>query len=94
MRSRAIHTAGWNFPFHLKGFCNPATATRLNRCRYHLLRNVIPTLLMVVSLSLVTLTLSAWIDQARLNRDAASALSPQAVAGSVPGAAQLPASTR
>jgi hypothetical protein len=76
LRSRAIHPVGVNLSCCLNSSYHPAATTLFERCRYHLLRNVIPTLLIVVSLSWIVLLLTAQIDKAKLDRQDAASLTP------------------
>lgn len=68
MGSRAIRAAGGNISFNGRASNHPYVFSSLERCRYHLLRNVIPTILIVVGASWVTLLLAEQIYKAKLAR--------------------------
>ncbi|WP_027716219.1 hypothetical protein [Desulfuromonas sp. TF] len=66
MGSRAIHHAGGNISFNGRTSYHSDVFRTLERCRYHLLRNVIPILLIVVGTSWITLLLTEQIYTAKL----------------------------
>jgi len=68
MGGRAIHPVGGNISFNGRTSYHSDVLSILERCRYHLLRNVIPTLLIVVGASWITLLLSEQIYKAKLAR--------------------------
>jgi len=68
MRGRAIRSTGEHLSFYLTPTCHPVAAAFLERCRYHLVRNVVPTLLGMLFLGGLTLFLSAQIYGARMDR--------------------------
>ena len=68
MGSRAIHPAGRNILFNGRTSYYSDVFSILERCRYHLLRNVIPTLLIVVGTTWITLLVSEQIYKAKLAR--------------------------
>jgi hypothetical protein len=68
MGSRAIRVAGGNISFNGRASDHSYVFRSLERCRYHLFRNVIPTILIVVGTSWVTLLLAEQIYKAKLAR--------------------------
>ena len=77
MGSRAIRAAGGNISFNGRASYHSYVFSSLERCRYHLLRNVIPTILIVVGASGVTLLLAEQIYQAKLARAERSSVATQ-----------------
>lgn len=69
MRGSAIHPAGGNISFNGRTSYHPDASTPLERCRYHLLWNVIPTLLIVAGVSWISLLLTEQIYKAELARE-------------------------
>jgi len=65
MGSRAIRAAGGNTSINGRASHHSYS---LERCRYHLLRNVIPTILIVVGTTWVTLLLAEQIYKAKQTR--------------------------
>ena len=68
MRVRAFHPAEGNISFNGRTSYHSDVLSALERCRYHLLCNVIPTLLIVVGVSWVSLLLTEQIYKAKLAR--------------------------
>ena len=68
MRSRTIRPAGDYLSFHHYPSNHLVTRAFLERCRYHLVRNVLPTLLGLLIMGGITLFLSAQIYAARMDR--------------------------
>lgn len=87
MRGSAIHHVGGNISFNGRTSYHADVFTTLERCRYHLLRNVIPTLLIVVGVSWISLLLTEQIYKAKQARLAALK-AQQSVAMDVAGRTQ------
>lgn len=86
MRSSVMHTAGGSFSFNGKTAYGPYVATTLERVRYHLFRNVIPTVLILVGASWISLLLTEQIYEAKLARgERPSVEFPQRLAMNVQG---------
>jgi len=68
MGGHAIQPAGGNISFNERISYHSDVFNTLERCRYHLLRNVIPTILIVVGVSWITLLLTEQIYKAKLAR--------------------------
>jgi len=85
MRSRVFNPAG-PVSSYLKASYPIDAANFLKRIRYHLLKNILPTLLIVIISSAITLLLSGQIEKAKLIREEpATASSPQTSQGSPSG---------
>jgi len=68
MGSRAIRAVGGIISFNGRASHHFYISNSLERCRYHLLRNVIPTVLIVVGTTWATLLLAEQIYKAKLAR--------------------------
>jgi hypothetical protein len=68
MGSRAIRAVGGNISFNGRASNHSSVSNSLERFRHHLLRNVIPIILIVVGASWVTLLLAEQIYKAKLAR--------------------------
>ena len=71
MRGRAFHPAGF-VSSYLKASYLREDHSFLGRCRNHLLKNILPTLFIVICSSVITLFLSGLIDQAKPGHDGAN----------------------
>ena len=75
MRDHAIHSAEGNISLQVKSAYKPESTTLLARCCEHLLCNVLPTLLIAVGISSLTLLLCEQIDKAKPAREVLPAIS-------------------
>jgi len=78
MRGRAFHPAGY-ISSHLKAAYLSEEHNLVERCFKHLLKNIIPTLLILLCSSVITLFLSGLIAQAKLAHGPAVASQPLVV---------------
>jgi|GEM_PF-5770055 len=77
MRGHVIRPAGDYLSFRCYPSAPPKAYAFLGCCRYHLVRNVIPTLLGLLIMGGITLFLSAHIYAARMDRQQISSGSMQ-----------------
>jgi hypothetical protein len=75
MRDHAIHSAEGNISLQVKPTYQSESTTLLARCREHLLCNVLPTLLIAVGVSSLTLVLCEQIDKVKHAREVLPAIS-------------------
>ncbi|PLX82168.1 MAG: hypothetical protein C0616_02780 [Desulfuromonas sp.] len=64
MRSRTFHCDGF-IPVHNKSSHLLADNSLFRRCCHHMLKNILPTLVMLVVSSAITLAIASWINQAK-----------------------------
>jgi hypothetical protein len=79
MRDHAIHSAEGNISLQVKPAYQSESTTLLARCCEQLLCNVLPTLLIAVGVSSLTLLLCEQIDKAKHAREVQSAISTMGI---------------
>jgi hypothetical protein len=75
MKDHALHSAEGNVSLQVKPAYQSKSTTLFARCREHLLCNVLPTLLIAVGVSSLTLLLCEQIDKAKHAREVQPAIS-------------------